>query len=226
MQCVILAAGEGTRMRPMTNERPKPLIPICGKPLLAHIVGALPTVIDELILVVSYKADMIREVCGDTYLGKRVRYVTQENSKGGTADALWQARQLITGKFLVMYGDDIHGAPALAEVVLKDHGILSARADDPSKFGVLELNEDGTLRAIIEKPTHPSSNLVNIGGYVLTPEIFSYAAPLSSVGEYYLTDSVSAYATAYPVSVVVQDVWIPIGYPDDIEKAEAILCPS
>jgi UDP-N-acetylglucosamine diphosphorylase / glucose-1-phosphate thymidylyltransferase / UDP-N-acetylgalactosamine diphosphorylase / glucosamine-1-phosphate N-acetyltransferase / galactosamine-1-phosphate N-acetyltransferase len=226
MQCVILAAGEGTRMRPLTYERPKPLIPICGKPLLEHIVAALPASVDELIIVVSYKADMVREHCGSKFLGRSVSYVTQENPKGGTADALWAVKDLITGKFLVMYGDDIHGAKALAEVVGKAHGMLAARSDTPSKFGVLDLNADGTLQAIVEKPEHPPSNFVNIGGFVLTPDIFNFPAPLSAAGEYYLTDSITAYAAKYPVSVVEQEVWIPIGYPEDIEKAEAILCPK
>lgn len=212
-------------MRPLTLERPKPLIEICEKPILVHIIEALPPVIDEVILVVGYKADMIREYFKDTYAGRRMRYVSQENPKAGTADALFCVRPLITGKFLVMYGDDIHGKEALAEVVEKEGGMLTAHSDTPQKFGVLDIKEDGTLRAIIEKPEVPPSNLVNIGGFVLTPEIFSFEATPSAVGERFLTDSVTAYAQKHPIHVVRQDVWIPIGYPEDIEKAEKILCP-
>lgn len=226
MQCVILAAGEGTRMRPLTETMPKPLLPICGKPLLAHIVEALPPMIDELIIIVGYKGDMIREYCGDTFLGRPVTFVTQVNPKAGTADALKRAEPFITGKFLVMYGDDIHGSAALAEVVAQEHGMLTAESAHPEKFGVLDIKEDGTLRSIIEKPEVPPSNLVNIGGFVLMPEIFSFEAPLTAQGEYFLTDMVTAYAAKYPVSVIRQDVWIPVGYPEDIQKAEAILCPK
>ncbi len=77
MQCVILAAGGGTRMRPLTLVRPKPLIIIASKPLIEHIVGALPSEIDSLIMVVCYKADMIRDYCGEIFLGRPVTYVTR-----------------------------------------------------------------------------------------------------------------------------------------------------
>lgn len=226
MQCVILAAGLGKRMRPLTDDRPKPLVLVCGKPLLAHIIDALPPSVDEVILVVGYRGEMIRAVFGDAYGGRRLRYVTQQNPSGGTAEALFCARSYITGKFLVMYGDDIHGAEALAQVSVADHGMLAARSDTPERFGVLILNENGTLKAIIENPKDPPSNLVNIGGFVLTPEIFDFYPALSEKGEYFLTDSVTAYATKHPLRVVEQDAWIPIGRPEDVAKAEAILCPK
>ena len=68
MQCVILAAGEGTRMRPLTLAMPKPLVPVCGVPLIEHIVRPLPKVIDELIIVIGYKGEMIREYCGEEFM--------------------------------------------------------------------------------------------------------------------------------------------------------------
>ena len=88
MQCVILAAGKGTRMRPLTEHTPKPLIKVCGKPILQHIVEALPAEIDELILVVGYLEEQIRTFCGAEFCGRKVKYVTQGNSAGGTGDAL------------------------------------------------------------------------------------------------------------------------------------------
>jgi len=226
MQCVILVAGEGTRMRPLTLDVPKPLVPVCGNPVLWHIVDALPSVIDEIILVIGYKGEMIREYCGEEFLGRKVTYVEQKNPKAGTADALFQARDLVTGTFLVMYGDDIHGRDALCEVVAYSHGMLTTYSDTPQKFGVLEINSDGTLAAIIEKPEHPPSHSINIGGFVLTPDIFNFQAELSVHNEYLLTDSVTAYAKKYPVKVVPQSTWIPLGYPEDIAKAEAVLCPQ
>ncbi len=226
MQCIILAAGEGTRMRPLTLERPKPLIEICGKPLLAHIVETLPDVVDELIIVIGYKGDMIREYCGTEFLGRKVSYVVQENPKGGTADAVFQAAPLMHGTFFVIHGDDILGREALEEVSTKQHGMLAAQAEDPTKFGVLVMHDDGTLNTIIEKPENPPSDLVNIGGFVLTTDIFKYPAEPSPKGERYLTDCVTAYAKDHPVSVVVEDLWITVGNPDDIAKAEAILCPK
>ncbi len=226
MQCVILAAGEGTRMRPLTETIPKPLIRVCGKPIIEHIVEALPPVITELIIVVSYKAEMIREYCGEEFHGKKVTYVTQPNPKAGTADALLYAKDVAKGKFLVMYADDIHGKDALATVVEMPSGMLTALSQTPEKFGVLKIKSDGTLETIIEKPEHPVSNCVNIGGFVVTDDIFAIHTELSLSGEYYLTDTVTEYASKFPVTVVEQIVWIPIGYPEDIAKAEHMLCPE
>lgn len=225
MQCVILAAGEGTRMRPLTEILPKPLIRVCEKPIIEHIIEALPEIIDELIIVVGYKGDMIREYCGNEFLGRKVRYVTQDNPKAGTADALMYAKDLARGKFLVMYADDIHGKEALAEVVEKEAGMLTAISLTPEKFGVLVLKADGTLDSIIEKPIIPPSNYVNIGGFVVTEEIFTIHTELSASGEYYLTDTMTEYAKTHQVSVVVQPSWLPIGYPEHIEQAEVSLCP-
>lgn len=226
MQCVILCAGKGTRLRPITDTIPKPLVPVCGMPILEHIVRALPPEIDELILVVGYLQDQIRAHCGEMFYGRRVRYVEQANHAGGTGDALMCAKDLITGRFLFMYADDIHGAAALAEVVMYDHAMLSARSDTPQNYGVLILNADGTLHEIEEKPAEPKSNLINIGGFVVDPALLSYSAERQPNGELYVTDMLTSYAAAKPVRIVEQDLWLPIGTPEDIQKAEAVLCPK
>lgn len=226
MQCVIICAGKGTRMRPLTETTPKPLIPVCGKPILEHIIDALPAEIDELILVVGYLKEQIMDLCGESYKGRKVSYVVQDNFAGGTGDALLKAKELITGKFLFMYADDIHGKTALAEVVTKEHGMLGQRSATPERFGVLEQNEDGTLAQIVEKPEHPTSDLVNIGGFVLDPSIFSYTVPVSQSGELYVTDMLNDYAKEHKVEVVEQTLWLPIGYPEQIAEAEAVLCST
>jgi NDP-sugar pyrophosphorylase family protein len=226
MQCVLICAGKGTRMRPLTDTIPKPLIKICGRPILEHIVSALPEIIDELVLVVGYKQEQIRAYCGEEFIGRKVTYVEQKDFAGGTGDALMCAKDLVKGKFLFMYADDIHGAEALARAVECDHGILGMESDTPELFGVLMLNKDGSLKEIIEKPEKPESNLVNIGGFVVTPEIFSYDVKVSNSGELYATDMLNAYANDYSVEIIRQDTWLPIGYPEHIEKAEAILCPD
>ena len=171
MQCVILAAGKGTRMRPLTEHVPKPLIKVCGKPLLQHIAEALPSEIDEIILVVNYLEDQIRAYCGEEFCGRRVKYVTQANPAGGTGDALRCAEPLLRGRFLFMYADDIHGAKTLKDVVSYPYAMLAAHSEEPQHFGVLELNDDGTLKSIHEKPEVPPSNLINIGGMVLDTDM-------------------------------------------------------
>ena len=227
MQCVIICAGKGTRMRPLTEHTPKPLLTVCGKPLLQHVVEALPEEIDELILVVGYLQEQIRELCDDEYLGKRVRYVKQENYSGGTGDALMCAKDLVKGRFMCMYADDIHGAPALADAVTHEYAILGTHSDTPEHFGVLSHNEDGTLCAIDEKPKNPTSTIVNIGGFVLDEKIFTYeVAKNEEHDELFLTDMITAFAKEFPVTIVPQDLWIPVGKPEDIQKAEMQLCPE
>lgn len=224
MQCVIICAGKGTRMRPITDRVAKPLIEVCGKPVLDHIAEALPSKIDELVLVVGYKKEQIMEHCGEEFFGRPVTYVEQKDFAAGTGDALMCAKEKVHNKFLFMYADDIHGADALAKVVEEDHAMLGMVSDTPERFGVLVQNEDGTLKEIIEKPEHPTSNLVNIGGFVVDPTIFEYEAPVSHLGEVLVTDLLTAYAQEYPVRIIEQDTWIPIGYPEHIEAAEKKLC--
>lgn len=226
MQCVIICAGKGTRMRPLTDTLPKPMILVCGKPILQHIVEALPEEIDELILVVGYLKEQIEAFCGSEFLGKKVQYVTQDNFAGGTGDALLRAKDLLKGKFLFMYADDIHGKEALAKVVKEEHAMLGMHSDTPERFGVIEQNSDGSLNQIVEKPEHPTSNLVNIGGFVVNDSIFTYTVPVSESGELYVTDMLNAYAKDNQVKIVEQDVWLPIGYPEHIVEAEAVLCPT
>jgi len=223
MQCVIVCAGKGTRMSPLTDNTPKPLLFVHGKPILAHIIESLPIEITEVVLIVGYLKEQIIAHCGNEYLGKKVTYCEQKNFAGGTGDALMCAKGVLRGKFLFMYGDDIHGAAALKRAVACNHAILGTHSETPERFGVLVANEDGTLKAILEKPKNPPSNLINIGGFVINDSIFNYSVPVSTLGELLVTDMLTEYAKDNPVQILEQDTWIPIGYPEDIARAEAIL---
>ena len=101
-----MAAGKGVRMLPLTQERPKPLVHIAGVPLIEHVLRALPNDIDEVIIVVGYKAQMIQDHVGDLFEGKKIRYVHQW-MPAGTAHALSLAQPFLTGRFLLMNTDDI-----------------------------------------------------------------------------------------------------------------------
>lgn len=217
-----MAAGEGKRMRPLTLERPKPLIMVAGKPIIEHVLDALPPEVDEVIVVIGYKGDMIKKHLGDSYGGRPIRYVHQW-MPAGTAHALSMARPMLAGKFMFLNADDILGAEALAEAVKHPLAILVATHDKPEIMGVVERRDDGMLASIEEKPEKPKSNLVNTNTMVLDDRIFSYDAPRHTTGEYYIVDPVSALAQDHPIAVVEQPVWIPVGYPEDIAKAEAKL---
>lgn len=223
MQCVILAAGKGTRLRPLTDTIPKPLVKVLGKSLLDHIVESLPSSIDELIIVTGYLEEKIREHCGDTFHGRKVTYVHQEEQKG-TAHALWLCKDLLKGRFLFMFADDLHGPVDIARATSYSRSMLTFTTSTPEKFGIVVRHPDGTLAEIIEKPEHAPSNLASTGVMVLDDNIFKYDPyAVETKGEYYLTDVLREYARDYPMAVVEQNLWIPIGYPEDIEKAEKIL---
>lgn len=222
MQAVILAAGEGKRMRPLTLARPKPMVEVAGKPLLARIIDALPSEIREVIIVVGYKKKAICDYFKNAYGGRRIVYVDQKEALG-TGHALHQARPHIRGRFLFMFADDLHGPEDLRTALRHPLAILAARHDDPTRFGVIEVGADGRLVRIEEKPEKPRTNLVSTGAMVLDKRIFNYALERHPNGEYYLTSPLARLAKEHPVMVVEQGFWIPLAYPEDIEAAERIL---
>jgi len=222
MQCVILAAGKGTRLRPLTENTPKQLVQVNGRPLLDYIVEALPSAVDEIIMVTGYLEDQIKAHCGEKYFGRKVTYITQPEPKG-TGHALWLCKELIHGRFLFMFGDDIHGKADLANVTAYERGMLVLQTDTPERFGIVTKHADGTMAKFIEKPQHPPSNLASTGVFVLDEHIFEFEPEVEMNGELYHTDMVREYAKKYPVMVVEQQLWIPIGYPEDIAKAEVLL---
>jgi dTDP-glucose pyrophosphorylase len=122
-----------------------------------------------------------------------------------------------------MFADDIHGENDIARVTSYSRAILTMPTKTPERFGIVVRHPDGTLAEFVEKPTHPPSNLASTGVMVLDTHIFEFPITIARNGEYFLTDVVAAYAEKYPVAVVEESLWIPIGYPEDIEKAEAIL---
>jgi len=222
MQCVILAAGKGTRLRPLTENTPKPLVKVAGKALLDHIIESLPTSVDELILVTGYLEDKIKKHCGEVFHGKKVTYVHQAEQRG-TGHALWLCKDLIKGRFLFMFADDLHGSQDIARAVSYTRSMLTLTTDNPERFGIVVRHPDGTLAEMIEKPEHPPSNLASTGVMVLDEHIFNFDLKIEKDGEFYLTDVIAEYAKEYPIAVVEQSLWIPVGYPEDIEKAERIL---
>lgn len=224
MKAVIIAAGEGKRLYPLTADRPKPLVKVLGKTLIQHTWEVLPHIIDEVVVVIGHKGDMMREFLGDEFLGKRVTYVEQKEQLG-TAHALKLCKTHLENeeKFLLMYADDIHAKSSVEKCFEYEHALLAAFVDDPRRFGVVVMNDDGAIADIEEKPEFPKSKLAVTGVYVLTPKIFNYDAEHMLNGEYYLTDMIARYAKDYPMQVVASEIWIPIGYPEDVVRAEELL---
>ena len=225
MQCVILAAGKGTRMRPLTDFRPKTLVKVNERPLLDYIVEALPDVIDELVMVIGYRGEQVKEHCGDRFYGKHVEYVEQSNPVAGTANALITAREKLRGgKFLVLMGDDLYGKDGLTKAVAHELCLIAAESDEPEKLGIVTMKEDGTLKEIIDTPDDAQSNIVPTGAMVLDERIFNYETePDSKTGEQYLPNMVVKLAQDVPIAIEILHKWYPIGYPGDVVVVERML---
>jgi NDP-sugar pyrophosphorylase family protein len=226
MKAIILAAGEGIRMRPLTEDTPKPMLKIQNKPILEHILDSLPPKIDQVVLVVGYLHQQIQDYFGDRYKNLKIDYVIQ-TEKLGTYNALELCRDFIDDdeKFIVTYADDLHGADNLKRCSEAENcAILVLEAEDPRKFGVVEVDDEGFVKSIEEKPENPKSNLVSTGVLVLDKNVFKYPAREHSNGEHYLTDSIAQMIDAgHKFRAIRSNFWLPIGYPEDLEKAEKIL---
>jgi len=183
LKAVILAAGEGNRLRPLTSSRPKPLIPIAGKPLLEHtILGLKSAGIDHILLIVGYKEDKIKDYFGNGFdkFGVTIEYVTQEEYLG-TAHATGYARYFVgDSNFLMMYGDLLVDPVIFQDVVKKfeennPEGLISLlEVKNPEEFGIISLDSDGYVNKITEKPPPELNlgNLANAGIYIFKPLIF------------------------------------------------------
>ncbi len=224
MKAIILAAGEGKRMRPLTLHRPKPMLPVLGKPILHHLVDALPSEITELIFVIGYQGEQIQKYFGNSFSGRPVTYVWQKQMLGN-AHALGLCRYLLAQneRFLLLFGDDLHSPKALKKLLRHERGVLVSQHPDPSRFGVYEVDAHGRVIGLEEKPQHPKSNLVAVGVYLLDTKIFNYEAPLNHVGEHYLTDQIIQLVKDHEFVVETTDFWHPIGFPDDLCAAEKLL---
>jgi len=224
MKAIIVAAGEGKRMRPLTLVKPKPMIEILGKPLLHHIIDSLPEEITELVIVIGYKKEAITSYFGDQFEGRPVTYRVQEKQLGN-AHALMLCRDLLSQgeRFLFMFADDLHSPKAIKKLLSYELGTIVQEHPDPSRFGVFVINNKNRVISMEEKPRVPKSNLVATGVYILDTRIFEYTASLHESGEYYMTDQIDQMVREHTFVVERTDFWHPIGYPHDISSAENIL---
>ncbi len=219
MQVVILAAGQGTRMRPLTDTRPKPMLPVADRPLVAHTAdAAVEAGADELVFVVGYEADAVREYFGDTYAGIPVRYAEQTDQRG-TAHAVRAARDLLDGRFAVLNGDDLYDRDSIAALLSDGPAVGTYEVADPRPYGVFDV-QDGVVTDVVEKPDDPPSNLVNVGAYVFPPAALDWLdVPPSDRGEHELTDVLQRTVTEHAVQTVAMDRWQGVGRPWELLAA-------
>jgi bifunctional UDP-N-acetylglucosamine pyrophosphorylase/glucosamine-1-phosphate N-acetyltransferase len=228
MKALVLAAGIGKRLKPLTLEKPKSMLPIGGKPLLEHIIEALSeNGIKEISVVVNYKKDIITNHFKDgSKFGVKIKYLVQENPKGGTADAVKCADGKINESFILLNGDILFNHSILKKLIAsyKDcDGVITCKeVENPEHFGVLETKGEFAVR-IVEKSKSPPSNLANLGIYIMPESIFDAIrlTKPSERGELEITDSIQVLLDRGSKFkfLKVNDFWMDIGRIEDYEKA-------
>ncbi len=177
-QAVILAAGEGQRLRPFTVNRPKVMLFIAGKPILQYVIEALAqNGIRDITLVVGYRKEQVLDYFGSgEAFGVDLTYVTQQRQLG-TAHALVQAKEKIKDDFLVLPGDNLIAADTIDRfAAVAPEAVLVKKVDNPLRYGVVAVQR-GMVKEIMEKPAEAASNLVSTGIYSLSKAIFDFVEP-------------------------------------------------
>jgi glucose-1-phosphate thymidylyltransferase len=233
MKAIIPVAGIGSRLRPHTHTQPKSLIPVAGKPILAHIVDELiQEGINDFIFIIGYMGDKIESYITSNYKNVKSRFIIQTAGKG-TAHAILLAKEFIDDKdeLLIVFGDTIFKAD-FAEIKKSPFSTLGVKkVEDPREFGVAEINEEGFITKLVEKPRIPKSNMALVGVYKLLnagnlKRAVQYIVDnnIKTLDEFHLTDALmymieqGEKMTAFKV-----ENWFDCGKKDILLETNAIL---
>ncbi len=226
-KAVIMAAGKGTRMLPLTKTTPKVLIKINNRPFLHYVIENLKKAgYDEFGIVAGYLKKQIQDFIDNNDINAAI--IEQAEQKG-TGHAVMQARDFCKDEeFIVLGGDNLFSVKDLKAINKKDgfcYAVGKEMKGDVSKYGVFVV-KDSMLKRIEEKPENPPSNIINIGLYKFTADIWKALdrIKLSSRGEYELTDAITILAKKGKVKVLkLKDYWLDLGCKEDIPKVEGFL---
>ncbi|GBF36467.1 bifunctional sugar-1-phosphate nucleotidylyltransferase/acetyltransferase [Methanofervidicoccus abyssi] len=214
MDAVILCAGKGTRLLPLTENRPKPMLPVGGKPILEYIIEKVENLVDNIYLVVKYKKDVIIDYFRDH---PKVKFVEQGDIDG-TGYALLSARNFLGDEFLVINGDIVF-EDRLKEILLHENAMGLVEVENPKEFGVVVLDRESNIVEIEEKPENPKSNLINGGIYKFQSDILDILEDLepSERGEVELTDAIKELIRERKIKgIKLKGYWNDIGRPWDL----------
>ena len=223
MQAVILAAGKSTRAYPLTLTRPKPLLKVANKAILEHNLDNLNGFVDEVILVVGYKKEMIKSYFGNKCKNIKLKYVEQKEQLG-TGHAVSIVEPFIKNRFLLLMGDDLYSKEDIRKCIKHQYSILTTKVKDPQNFGVV-IEKSGILKDFAEKPKAFVSSLANTAFYCFDRKIFNYIKKIkkSERNEFELPDAIKMLSKESHVHCIKTSHWLPIGYPWDLLKADKLL---
>jgi len=234
MQAVVLAAGEGTRLRPLTEDVPKGMVEVNGNPILTYCFERVAELgAEELVVVVGYLKERIIEHYGDEFRGIPITYAHQRE-QNGLAHALLAVEDHIDDDFMLMLGDNIFHAN-LQDVVRRQQEDRADAAflveevpyEEAGRYGVCETNQRGEIVNVVEKPDDPPSNLVVTGFYTFTPAIFHacHLVQPSNRGEYELTKAIDLLIqSGRTVDAIGLEGWrVDVAYPADRDRAERLI---
>ena len=224
MKAVILAAGEGKRLRPFTETMPKVMLPVANKPILEHVFDAIKkTIVDEIIVVVGYKKEVIMDYFKD-YKGIKISYKIQDKQLG-TAHALLQAKDDIKESFIVLAGDNIIDNKSIQKLIYdkSEYSILIKEHSSPSKYGVIFL-ENQNLKELVEKPEEEIGKFISTGIYKFPKIVFNKLEQLNKEGIHDLSSVVqSLLKDGMLFSTNKADSWMDIVYPWDLVLVNEIM---
>lgn len=233
MKIVIPTAGFGTRLRPHTWSKPKPLVSVAGKPVLGHVLDMFSTLndIDEVVFIVGYLGDQIEEYVRDQYPDLTFRFVVQEEMLG-QSHAIWLAREGLRGPMLMVFVDTLIDS----DLEILESGDVEAVAwvkevEDPRRFGVAVVGEGGLVEHIVEKPEDTRNNLAVVGFYYFREAEMLVDAIERQMdqgtqlgGEYYLADAINVMLDeGLKMEVDRVRVWLDCGKPDALLETNRYL---
>jgi len=215
MKAIILASGEGSRLRPLTDTTPKPLIKILGKSIIEYNLELLRDFVDECIIVVKYKSEMFEEHIGPEFMWMKISYHHQWE-KIWTAAAIEDIDIGRNEKLLVLYGDSIYPKTDIKNIILShEFGCLVQEVANPELYGIFEEKNGAAIR-VVEKPESYVWNLANMGWFCVSWELIELCQDIapSIRWEYEITDAINAFILKHPFKLHkltedILDIWYP-----------------